>query len=70
MYLGAKFAKSLAGLTTLAAMFTETVAIDIPRREMIAITIRKAEDWISGESKPFGGVGEVIYESMNTGSHS
>lgn len=37
MYFGARFAKSFAGLTTLAAIFTDTVAIPIPTKERIAV---------------------------------
>lgn len=37
MYFGAKLAKSLAGLTTFAAMLTDTVAIPIPIKESIAV---------------------------------
>jgi hypothetical protein len=42
MYYGAKLAKSLAGLTTLAAILTESVAIAILKSERIAVKILRA----------------------------
>ena len=48
MYFGAKLAKSLAGLTTLAAIFTDTVAIPIPIRARMAVKNLIVEFYIKG----------------------
>ena len=59
MYFGAKLAKSFAGLTTFAAIFTEIVAIAIPKRESKAIKNLITEFYIKGSSNPVGGVDDV-----------
>ena len=64
IYLGARLAKSLAGLTTLAAMFTEIVAIAIPRSEANAINTLMIEFSIRGFSSPGGGVEDVICDRI------
>ncbi len=64
MYLGAKLAKSLAGLTTFAAIFTEIVAIAIPKRESNAIKNLITEFYINGYSIPVGGVDDVSCDSI------
>src|SRR5262245_20972476 len=56
---GARFAKSFAGLTTLAAMFTETVATPTPSRDTIATSARAPPEAIIGSLAPGGGVAEV-----------
>ena len=66
---GARFAKSFAGLTTLAAMFTEIVATPTPNSASSATIARVAAEAISGAGCP-GGVGEVSCARMNTGSHN
>ena len=48
MYLGARLAKSLAGLTTFAAILTEIVAIAIPNRDKIATMNLIYEFYIRG----------------------
>jgi len=48
MYFGARLAKSFAGLTTLAAILTETVAIPIPVKARIAVKNLIVEFFIKG----------------------
>src|SRR4051812_33559782 len=67
---GDRFAKSLAGLTTLAAMFTEMVATATPSSAMIEISPRENEDAISGSARPGGAVSLVRNDRITTGSHS
>src|SRR5688572_10302411 len=59
MWRGERLAKSLAGLTTFAAMFTEMVAMPTPTSETIATKMRVPVDAINGASYPAGGVAEV-----------
>ena len=59
IYLGAKLAKSFAGLTTFAAILTEIVATAMPKRESTAIKNLITEFYIKGYSSPEGGIGEV-----------
>jgi len=70
MYLGATFAKSLAGLTRFAAMFTESVAITMPKTATTATMARVAADSMSGASRPAGATDEVICPSRNSGFQS
>src|SRR6266852_4300835 len=65
---GERLAKSFAGLTTFAAILTERVAIPTPSREIAATTPRTAAEAISGSACPGGGVAEVSWERMKTGS--
>ncbi len=67
---GARLAKSLAGLTTLAAMLTEMVAMPTPSSATTATTSRVVVEAISGASRPAGGCDEVSCARMKTGSHS
>src|SRR4030095_6351122 len=67
---GARLAKSLAGLTTLAAMLTDTVATPTPSSDTSATTARGAAGAMSGAVSPGGGVAEVSWARMNTGSQS
>ena len=62
---GARLAKSFAGLTTLAAMFTDTVAMPTPSSETTATSSRVAPDSISGASSPAGATLEVNWLKMN-----
>ncbi len=48
IYYGAKFAKSLAGLTTFAAILTDIVAIANPNNDMIATMARIEAFYING----------------------
>src|SRR5260370_30342117 len=68
--LGERFAKSFAGLTTLAAIFTESVAIPTPSSERRATRPRTAAEAIKGCDCPASGEAEVSWERMNTGSQS
>ena len=68
--LGDRLLKSLAELTIFAATLTEMVAIITPKRAKIATMIRVAWDDIKGSVRPGGGLSEVNYDKMNTGSHS
>jgi hypothetical protein len=61
---GARLAKSFAGLTTFAAMFTDSVAIPIPRSAMIATMTRVAAEAISGSAWPGGGDEDVSCARM------
>ena len=57
---GARLAKSFAGLTTLAAMFTEIVAMPTPSSAMTATSsARRRRRRSAARSSPGGGVGEV-----------
>src|SRR5215470_18932695 len=67
---GARFAKSFAGLTTLAAIFTANVAIPIPNSAITATSMRRAADVSRGASSPAGAVSETSFARMNCGSHS
>ena len=67
---GARLAKSFAGLTTFAAMFTEMVATATPNSATIATSSRTPALSISGSSMPGGGTGDVRCERITTGSHS
>ena len=49
MYFGERFAKSLAGLTTFAAMFTDTVAMPMPIRERMDVKNRIDGLYIKGK---------------------
>src|SRR5712692_6584716 len=67
---GARFEKSLAGLTTLAAMFTEIVAIPMPRNAVTATIARAAGEAINGSACAGGGTGDVSWLRMNSDFHS
>ncbi len=70
IFLGDRLLKSLAELTTFAATLTEIVAIITPKRAKMATMIRVALDYIKGSVKPGGGLSEVNYDNINTGSQS
>ena len=67
---GERLLKSLAGLTTLAAMLTDMVAIITPSNAKIAIITRVTWDYINGSVNPGGGISDVNYDNMYTGSQS
>src|SRR6266849_4055208 len=68
--LGERLAKSFAGLTTFAAIFTERVAIPTPSSERTATRPRTIVEAIKGCDCPAIGEAEVSWERMNTGSQS
>src|SRR5437868_13509911 len=68
--LGARLAKSFAGLTTLAAMFTETVATPTPKSAITATSTRTPPDAITGPATPGRAPGEVDSPTLSTGSRS
>ena len=70
MCFGARLAKSFAGPTTLAAMFTESVAITMPKTAMIATIARVAALAIKGSAMPGAGAAEVMIPSRYSGFHS
>jgi hypothetical protein len=67
---GDKLLKSLAGLTMLAATFTDMVAIITPNKAKMAIITRVTWDYSKGSVNPGGGESEVNYDNMYTGSQS
>lgn len=70
IYLGERLLKSLAGLTMLAATFTDMVAIITPNKAKMAMITRVTGDYSNGSVNPGGGVSEVNCNKMKTGSQS